>query len=136
MRQRLQEFNWGGNALGAVTEWSQPLKTLVELMLSSTQPMFMAWGPERIWLYNDAFIPILGQKHPAALGSHSNEVWSEAWEDLEPLFSQVFAGRSIHLNGFSINLNRRGRLEEAIFDFSYTPVRDDSGELRGLFGVC
>ncbi|MEO8152103.1 MAG: PAS domain-containing protein [Rhizobacter sp.] len=98
--------------------------------------MFLAWGPERTWLYNDAFVPILGQKHPGALGRPSMQVWSEAWADLEPLFDRVFSGVPVHMEGFTIGLNRRGVVEDATFDFSYTPARNDDGTINGLFGVC
>ena len=106
-------------------------------MLASEQPMFMAWGPDQTWLYNDAFVPILGDKHPAALGRAAlAEVWSEAREVLAPLFERVFAGEPIHMDDFGLMLDRNGRLEEAHFAFSYTPVRDESGSISGLFGAC
>ena len=106
-------------------------------MLASTQPMFMAWGPDRIWLYNDAFVPILGRKHPEALGQRAiEEVWREARDVLEPLFDRVFAGEAVHMEDFEVALDRHGQLEEARFAFSYTPVRSDTGSVVGLFGAC
>jgi PAS domain S-box-containing protein len=105
--------------------------------LASTQPMFIAWGSDRVWLYNDAFVPILGHKHPEALGQRAiEEVWREARAVLEPLFDRVFAGEAVHMDDFEIALDRNGRLEEARFAFSYTPVRSDTGCVVGLFGVC
>jgi PAS domain S-box-containing protein len=98
--------------------------------------MFMAWGPARIWLYNDAFVPILGGKHPQALGRPALEVWDEAREQLAPLFDRVFAGEAVHMQDFALQLDRRGRLEEAHFAFSYTPARDEAGRVAGLFGAC
>jgi signal transduction histidine kinase/ActR/RegA family two-component response regulator len=99
--------------------------------------MFMAWGPDQTWMYNDAFTPILGDKHPAALGRPAlAEVWSEAREVLAPLFGRVFAGEPVHMDDFALMLERNGRLEEAHFAFSYTPVRDESGAVSGLFGAC
>ena len=69
--------------------------------------MFMAWGPERIWLYNDAFIPILGNKHPGALGRPAlGEVWLEAADALAPLFAKVFGGEPVHMEDFKIMLDR------------------------------
>ena len=86
MGRAMRQYDWTRTALGEPALWSQALKTLVELMLASTQPMFMAWGKEQVWLYNDAFVPILGRKHPAALGMPALEVWAEAKETLAPLF--------------------------------------------------
>ena len=68
MGKRVRAFDWASTALGSPEQWPVSLRTLVNLLLASTQPMFVAWGPERTWLYNDAFIPILGRKHPEALG--------------------------------------------------------------------
>jgi signal transduction histidine kinase/ActR/RegA family two-component response regulator len=137
MGARIRAYNWPGTALGAPAQWPQALKTLVSLMLASKQPMFMAWGAQQTWLYNDAFVPILGAKHPAALGRPAlAEVWSEAREVLTPLFERVFAGEPVHMDDFAIMLDRHGRLEEAHFAFSYTPARDEDGIIRGLFGAC
>jgi PAS domain S-box-containing protein len=128
--------DWSASPLGDPEGWPQSLKSYVGLMLAATQPMFVAWGEEQVWLYNDAFTLILGSKHPNALGRPSSEVWAEAWSDLEPLFSRVFGGEPVHIEGFAVGLNRRGRIEEAVFDFSYTPVRGDADKICGLFGVC
>jgi PAS domain-containing protein len=108
----------------------------MNLLLSSGQPMFLAWGAEKTWFYNDAFTPILGDKHPHALGERSDVVWKEAWETLKPLFDRVFAGQPVQMEDFGLLLHRYGRLQEAHFSFSYTPVFAESGEVTGLFGVC
>ena len=136
MAGRMRGLDWAATPLGPPQAWSQTLKTLVDLMLGSRQPMFMAWGPERTWLYNAAFIPILGRKHPAALGRPAMAVWAEARADLEPLFDQVFAGQPVQMDDFQLDLDRRGRAEEAHFAFSYTPAREADGKVAGLFGAC
>jgi PAS domain S-box-containing protein len=136
MGRAMREHDWTRTALGEPALWSQALKTLVELMLASTQPMFMAWGKEQVWLYNDAFVPILGRKHPVALGMPALVVWAEAKETLTPMFERVFAGEPVHRNDIELQLDRRGRLEEAHFAFSYNPARDEKGVVAGLFGVC
>ncbi len=135
MAQRMRTHNWSATPLGPPEHWPQTLKTLVGLMLQSEQPMFMAWGDDGIWLYNDAFIPILGRKHPA-LARPAMEVWAEARADLEPLFERVFSGEAIHNEDFRVDLDRHGRMEEAHFSFSYTPARDEAGNVVGLFGAC
>ena len=137
MGARMREFDWRRTPLGDPAGWPQPLKTLVGLMLGSQQPMFMAWGAGQTWLYNDAFIPIMGAKHPARLGGNAlAEVWNEARDVLEPLFTRVFVGEPVHMQDFGLMLDRNGRLEEAHFAFSYTPARDESGRVAGLFGAC
>jgi signal transduction histidine kinase len=137
MGERIRGCDWAATPLGDPAQWPQELKTLVALMLASEQPMFIAWGAEQTWLYNDAFTPILGLKHPAALGRPAlGVVWKEAHAVLAPLFDRVFAGEPVHMDDFGLMLDRNGRLEEAHFAFSYTPVRDDSGAVSGLFGAC
>ena len=136
MGERIRTFDWCATPLGKPARWPQALRTLVNLLLASKQPMFLGWGPKRTWLYNDAFIPILGRKHPAALGRPSMEVWAEAREVLEPLFDRVFAGDPVSIEDFALGLDRQGQIEEAHFEFAYTPARGADGSVEGLFGTC
>jgi PAS domain S-box-containing protein len=135
MGERMRAHDWQ-SSLGAPKTWPPQLTTLVGVMLASQQPKFLAWGPDRIWFSNDAFIPILGDKHPQALGQPATAVWAEAWSVLEPLFARVFAGEAVHMEDFGLPLDRHGRVEEAHFAFGYTPVRDEKGQVIGLFGNC
>src|SRR6476620_6886099 len=102
----MRNVDWDASSLGRLETWPQALKTIVDLMLASGQPMFIAWGPDQIWLYNDAFIPILGKKHPHALGVHAMEVWAEARDVLEPMFARVFDGQSVQMEDFALLLDR------------------------------
>jgi len=128
--------DWDKTPLGKASDWPVQLQTFVAMMLDSSQPMFIAWGSARTWLYNDAFIPILGRKHGEALGESSEHVWAEAWHALQGLFARVFAGESVYMADFGLELDRQGQLEEAHFAFSYNPVRDIHGDIVGLFGTC
>src|ERR1700691_80 len=94
MGRRMRAFDWAATPLGPSKNWPQGLKTLVNLLLASKQPMFMAWGPDRIWFYNDTFVPILGRKHPETLGRPSKDVWAVDWNALKTMFDQVFGGES------------------------------------------
>ena len=136
MGSLIRAYRWASSPLGGAAEWPIELKTLVSLLLISPQPMFIAWGADRTWLYNDGFTPILGDKHPRALGRPAMEVWAEAKNALEPMFARVFAGEPFYMDDFSLDLERNGRLAEAHFSFSYTPVRDQKGAVGGLFGAC
>ncbi len=137
MGELMRAYSWDASPLGPPERWSQSLKTLVGLMLGSSQPMFIIWGPERVWLHNDAMVPLMGAKHPTALGAHAlNVVWSEAREALAPLFAKVFAGEPVRMDDITLELDRNGRPEEAHFAFSYTPVREETGVVGGLFGAC
>src|ERR1700761_5232138 len=74
----IREISWQDTPLGPLTSWPQSLRTLVGVMLACRQPMFMAWGRERTWLHNDAFIPLLGGRHPHVLGQPAMQVWPAA----------------------------------------------------------
>jgi PAS domain S-box-containing protein len=127
---------WEATPLGSPDGWPQALKTLVGVMLGSNQPMFIAWGPGRTLLYNDAYSQILANKHPAALGRDFLEVWSEIRNDLVPIVEQAYSGESVHMDDITLIMERRGYPEETHFSFSYTPVRDESGIVAGFFCPC
>ena len=105
-------------------------------MLAANQPMFIAWGPERTLLYNDAYAGLLATKHPDALGRDFLEVWREIREDLIPIVDKAFAGKPVHMDDIKLVMNRRGYPEETHFSFSYTPVRDGFGRIAGFFCPC
>ncbi len=132
----IRAHDWEASPLGSPDAWPHALRTLVGVMLGAQQPMFAAWGPDRRLIYNDAYAPLLGRKHPAALGHPFMAVWPEVEAELTPLFERVFAGEPIHMDDIRLTLDRREGPEEAHFAFSYTPVRDDGGAVVGLFCPC
>jgi PAS domain S-box-containing protein len=136
MADRVRAFDWTTTPLGPIADWPDPLKTLTALMLASRQPMFIAWGPQRIWLHNDAFIPIAGDKHPRGLGRTAAEVWAEIQGEIGPIFAQVFAGQAVQMGEIALRIDRSGALEECHFAFSYTPIFGQAGAVAGLFGTC
>ncbi len=136
MRERVCAHHWRSTPLGDMAGWSHSLRTLVELILASQHPMFIIWGSARTWIHNDAFVPILGIKHPLALGMHALDVWAEIRSEIEPLFDRVFAGSAVQMDDIKLLIDRGDAQEEVHFAFSYTPARDDNGEVNGLFGVC
>ena len=95
--------------------------------------MFVAWGPELGFLYNDSYAEILGDKHPRALGRRFCDIWSEIWADISPLIDAAMAGQATYREDLPLVMNRRGYDEQAWFTFSYSPVRDESGEVAGMF---
>jgi len=136
MGARMRALDWSATPLGDPSMWPQPLKTLVGVMLGASQPMFVAWGPERTLLYNDPYAQILGNKHPAALGRDFLEVWSEIRGDLVPIVEQAYAGEPVHMDDIELVMERKGYPEETHFAFFYAPVRDESGSVDGLYCAC
>ena len=132
----MRAHGWQATPLGEPNTWENALKTLVDVMLAANQPMFVAWGPERTLLYNDAYAPMLGDRHPSAMGLPFFAVWAEVVDEISPLFERVFAGEPINMDDIELYLERPGRTPEAHFAFSYVPVRGDTGMVEGLFCIC
>ncbi|EIV91694.1 sensor domain-containing diguanylate cyclase [Frankia sp. QA3] len=117
--------DWGSTSLGPPETWSTSLRTCVGLCLESRFSMVITWGSELAYLYNDATIPILGRKHPGALGRPFREVWPEIWDFMRPLLDQVMSGGGATWSQDQrLLMLRHGYLEETYFTFSFGPVRD------------
>jgi PAS domain S-box-containing protein len=136
MGARMRAHDWSTSPLGQPETWPQPLRTLVRLMLNAKQAMFIAWGPELAFLYNDDYAPIFGAKHPHALGCPFAEVWVDIWEQIKPLVDQTLSGQSSWHEDLLIPMERNGYREDAWFSFSYNPVWDESGLIAGMFCAC
>jgi PAS domain S-box-containing protein len=132
----MRAYDWSTTSLGPHQEWPRALLTLVRVMLNSRQPMFIAWGADRTLIYNDTYAPMLGERHPAALGRPFFETWPEVRDEVGSLMDRVFAGEPVHMDDLQLILHRNGYPEEAHFAFSYTPVPGDDGTIVGLFCAC
>jgi PAS domain S-box-containing protein len=132
----MREQDWKTSPLGPPHTWPQALRTVVALMLQSKFPMFVAWGPELGFLYNDAYSEILQSKHPRALGSRFNEIWFEIWDDIHPLIEAALRGEASYQQDMPLVMDRKGSEEQTWFTFSYSPVLDDNGEVGGMFCAC
>lgn len=136
MGARIRSHDWSASPLVAPEFWPPCLRSAVSLMLASKFPMFVAWGPELGFLYNDAYAEILGEKHPAALGRRFHDVWPEIWSDISPLIDKAMAGEATWAENLPLTMNRHGYEEQAYFTFSYSPVRDDAGLVAGMCCIC
>jgi PAS domain S-box-containing protein len=138
MANLMRSHDWSKTPLGAVENWPQSLRTTLSLVLSSRYPMFVWWGPEYANLYNDAYRPILGaSKHPQFLGLPGKDCWAEIWDVIGVMIDNVFTkGESTWFENFLLLMYRYGYIEETYFTFSYSPVRDESGGIGGVFCAC
>lgn len=128
--------DWTRSPLGPPAFWPHSLRSIVGVMLNSKFPMFVAWGTELGFLYNDAYSEILGDKHPAALGCRFHEIWSEIWDDIQPSVAQALGGHASYHENLPLTMHRRGYDEQTWFTFSYSPVRDESDQVIGMFCAC
>jgi signal transduction histidine kinase/ActR/RegA family two-component response regulator len=129
----MRSHDWSASPLGPPEAWPQSLRTVVGLLLQSGFPMFVAWGKDLGFLYNDPYAEILGAKHPAALGKRFHDIWSEIWSDISPLIDAAMAGQASYREDLPLVMNRKGYDEQTWFTFSYSPVRDETGKVAGMF---
>jgi len=132
----MRAHDWSASPLGDPRTWPQALRTVVGLMINSKFPMFVAWGPELGFLYNDSYREILGDKHPAALGGRFHDIWAEIWDDIHPLIERALRGEATYADRMYLVMNRRGYQEPTWFTFSYSPVRDETGVIAGMYCAC
>lgn len=136
MGSLMQNLDWSTSTLGSPNTWPHDLRAIVRVMLESKFPMFLAWGPELGFLYNDAYVDVLRDKHPAALGARFEEVWREIWPDVAPVVADALAGRASFFKDLPLLMNRKGYDEQTWFTFSYSPIRDEDGKVLGLYCAC
>jgi hypothetical protein len=137
MRERMRAFDWANTPVGSIDTWSQSLKSTVRILLASRYPMILIWGPNLIQFYNDAYSKIIGDKHPAALGTDIRITLAEAWDTLGPMIESVMVtGVANWVPAQMLVLERSGYREESYFSLSHAPAEDDSGQIVGMFCVC
>ena len=129
---RIHASDWTAHPLGPIDGWPAALRTALGMVLGSSFPTFLAWGPQLHLFYNDAYEPLLGNKSLDAIGRPLPEVWAEVWDVLTPYAKGVMDGESFFFENFATRLERHGYPEQAWFTFSYSPVRDELGVVRGL----
>jgi hypothetical protein len=135
MRTLVRERDWSQTLVGPRGQWSPTFKTMVDLLLANGFPLLLWWGPQYVSIYNDAYRPILGAKHPGALGKPFREVWPEIEQILSPLIDGPFqGGPSTWMEDILLEVNRHGFFEETHFTIAYSPVPDDTAP-RGIGGV-
>lgn len=137
MGELIRTKDWSQTPLGTPQTWPQSLKTAVSILLNSRFPMFVWWGPQLLTFYNDAYMVIAGEKHPEALGTPGPDVWAEIWDVVGPMADQVMQeGTPTWADDQLLYINRFGFVEETYFTFSYSPVFDETGSVKGVFCAC
>jgi len=133
----MRPLDWTQTPLGHSGSWPQSLKTVVRILLTSRYAMWMGWGPDLTFLYNDTYASMtLGKKHPWALGKPAREVWSEIWTDIGPRIQRVLdTGEATWDEALQLFLERSGYREETYHTFSYSPLSGDDGRIMGMFCV-
>jgi signal transduction histidine kinase/ActR/RegA family two-component response regulator len=130
MSRRIAAYDWRQSPLGDIAFWPQSLRTALSVVLNSKFPTYMAWGPSLIGFHNDAYEPVLGEKE--ALAIPFQQTWSEAWHVVGPIAEQAMAGEASFFENMPIVLERHGYPEQTFYTFSYSPIRNEAGQVGGI----
>jgi diguanylate cyclase (GGDEF)-like protein len=132
----VRSMDWSKTPLGPIERWPRSLKTMLSVVLGSRFPMLLWWGPDLLHLYNDAYRPILRDKHPASLGAPAAQVWAEVWDVAGPMAKNVQeGGPATWIEDLQLFTNNEGIAEETYFTFSYSPVPGDDGRIAGVLNT-
>lgn len=131
----IRGFDWRSTALGPADTWPQNLRMALRIMLTSRQPIWIGWGKELVYFYNDPYKSIIGGKHPRALGRPTAEVWREIWPDIGPMLATAMRGdQGTYVEAQLLIMHRNGYPEETYYTFSYSPIPNDDGTVGGI--IC
>lgn len=134
MAQLMRQHDWAATPLGSPAHWPEGLKVALRILLTSRFEMWLGWGPDVAFFYNDAYRPTLGRKHPRSLAMPTRELWSEIWDDVKGRIETVYEkGESTWDDSMMLVLERSGCPEETYHTFSYSPLLGDQGKVEGLF---
>ena len=133
----LRTTNWAATPLGPYEHWPQSLRVAVSICLGSRLPMFVWWGRQLINIYNDAYIPVLGKRHPCAFGEPAATTWSEIWDVVGTQAEIVMtSGQATRNERVQLLVERNGHSEEIYSSWSYSPIPDEEGGVGGVFCAC
>jgi PAS domain S-box-containing protein len=137
MASRVLAKDWSKTPLGPIESWPESLKVAVGICLDSRFPMFVWWGDELINIYNDAYVPVLGDRHPDALGRSAPRIWSDIWDVVGPQAEAVTRrGEATWNERVLLTMERNGQPEETYFTWSYSPIPGEGGNVGGVFCAC
>jgi len=133
MAQLIKAKDWSSTPLGPIARWPQSLRTTMSLVQASSSPISLAWGAGHTQIYNDGYQPICGAKHPKAMGQGFSECWASVLPVVGEKVAGARAGESQFLENQRMFLDRNGFLEETWFTTSFSPIRDETGAVGGIF---
>ncbi|KAK6517661.1 hypothetical protein TWF506_004845 [Arthrobotrys conoides] len=132
----MRDFDWGSTSVGPIEEWPQCFRTSIVLMCNSCFPSTMYYGPDYLFIYNEAFSHMMSSLHPWSLGKPCCEVWGGIFDDLlVERFTNVMQGKPQYQEDHEVFLVREGFTEQAYFSWALTPIVGDKGECVGIFNI-
>ena len=133
----IRAHDWSLTALGRLEEWPESLLGSANLMLGCAFPSLVFWGPELVQFYNDAFVPLLAERHPSGLGQTAAHCWSDAWQIVGPNLKRVIQDRkTVYYENAVVPIVRDGKLQDIVWTYSYSPIFGSGGEVLGVLVIC
>lgn len=137
MAKLISSRDWAKTALGPLEDWPENLIQCLDTILASRFPMAIAWGPDMIQFYNDAYSPLFAEKHPEALGKPAAETWKEAWHIVGPeLEAALIRGEATYHENVLIPVTRSGYVQDVYWTYSNSPVYGSGGKIAGILSIC
>ncbi|APC18702.1 hybrid sensor histidine kinase/response regulator [Pseudomonas frederiksbergensis] len=128
----IARLDWTQSPLGSASHWPQSLRTAVDIVIHSPMPMLLLWGPELSQIYNDGFALLAGNKHPQAFGQPTHQIWPELKDFTTPIYSAVLQGQVRSYSEQRFSLLRDGGESDFWLDLTYSPIRDERGQVSGI----
>ena len=132
----ISAMDWRHSPLGLPEDWPFALKGGLSTLLSCPQPMFIAWGPDLLFFFNDAYRPVMGTRFNGQMGQPFAEVWPEVWPEVAPIARAALGGKGSYHENMPLTLMRNGYAEHTWWSFSFAPLRDKTGGVAGILGIC
>ncbi|WP_416903991.1 PP2C family protein-serine/threonine phosphatase [Micromonospora echinospora] len=137
LRSAYARIDWAATPLGPVPGWSRTLRAAVDITLHTRFPVTLFWGQEFVMLYNEAYVDLIGNKHPTALGAPAARVFPEIWDEIGPMLASVHATqRATWTRNMRLLMDRHGYPEECFFTFSYSAVLGAGGQVEGVVDIA
>jgi PAS domain S-box-containing protein len=134
MADRVRAHDWSNTPLGPIETWPLALRLHVDAALANRFPAAIFWGPRHVIIYNDAYVPVLGEKSDA-LGSSLSDLWPEIWDEISPILERAYQGEAQFVEDVRLVLMRNHHPETAYFTFCYSPLRDEGGAIAGVLAT-
>jgi len=136
MARLIRSFAWETTSLGPLRAWPESLIQSVNLILFTKFPAAVFWGPRMIVFYNDAFFPLLGERHPSGLGKLAQDVWAEAWHLVSGKLEKALQGEATFEENVLVPVQRSKQVEDVYWTYSYSPIFTTGGKVGGVLVVC
>ena len=128
----LRDHDWSTSPLGQPEHWPAAFRIGLTMILQAPDAMYLAWGPERLLFFNDAYLPLLGNKLDGAMGGRFEQVWSDVWSDVRHAIDATFAGGAERFEDLPLAMDRDGEMRDTFWTFSFSPFHDERGEVVAL----